>query len=284
MTTPAPARTPSRPAPKLTGGATPQGKKFQVSDGPTEGGKRIVVHGPPSSGKTTLCSLIQKARFIDKDSEGSQGLDVSRVDGVATFDDAIEALQTPALWEGIDTIVLDSATAFQQLATLKVVGTPKPGETPKSIESFGFGKGYRHLFETMLLLLAALDRHIEQGRNVVLVCHSIVGNCPNPMGEDYSQHQLSLLQNNQGQLRTYVEGWAQHILFVNRDVTVKDGKGETKGTRAIQTVWSPWWVAKTRPFRVNGELRNLPTSIDYFDPNKHPNDAAEVWRLLNLNK
>jgi hypothetical protein len=45
----------------------------------------------------------------------------------------------------------------------------------------------------------------------------------------------------------------------------------------------PVWVAKTRPFRVNGELRNLPTSIDYFDPNKHPNDAAEVWRLLNLN-
>ena len=286
MTTPPARTTPSRTAPTAPAAPASSTAKFTTSTGMKSGGKRIVVHGPPSSGKTTLCSLIQRAKFIDRDSDGTAGLDVQRVDGVRTYDDVLEALNTPALWTGTDTIIVDSATAMQELATLKVVGKPAPGETPKSIESFGFGKGYRMVYETMQLLLAALDRHVEQGRNVVLVCHSIAGTTPNPSGEDYLQHQLALQQNNQGQLRTRVEGWAEHILFISRDVAVAEGtnKGKSKGTRAIQTVWSPSWVAKTRPFVVGGESCRLPTEIIYHDPNQYPEDAAEVWRLLGLNK
>lgn len=289
MTT-APARpTPTRPTTpaKPTTPAAPAAKGFTVSNGPQQRGQRVIIHGPSGSGKTTLASLIEKSRFIDRDSDGTKGLHVSRVEGIDTFDDAMNALGTAALWTGIDTVVVDSGTAFQEMATLKVVGLPKPGETPKSIESFGFGKGYRMLYETMLLLFAALDRHIEQGRNVVLVCHSTTGNTPNPSGEDYLQHQLALQQTNQGQLRTRAEGWADHVIFINRDVSVKEGSkkaGATTGSRSLQTVWSPWWVAKTRPFFVSGEKRSLPPEIEYYDPREYPAEAAEVWRLLGFNK
>lgn len=287
MTT-APARpTPTRPTtPAKPTTAAPKTSKYTTSTGYKAGGKRVVVHGPPSSGKTSLCALIDKSKFIDRDSDGTAGLDVSRVDGVQTFDDVLEALNTPDLWKDVDTIVLDSGTAMQELATLKVVGQPKPGETPKSIESFGFGKGYRMVYETMQLLLAALDRHVEQGRNVVLICHSIAGTTPNPSGEDYLQHQLALQQTNQGQLRTRVEGWAEHVFFISRDVSVAEGtnKGKSSGSRTIQTVWSPSYVAKTRSFMLNGEKRSLPPEIEYYDPRVYPVEAAEVWRLLGFNK
>lgn len=283
----APTR-PVRPTPpaKPTTAAAPAAKGFTVSSGPKQKGQRVVIHGPSGSGKTTLASLIERARFIDRDSDGTKGLHVSRIDGIENFDQTITALRTPELWKDIDTIILDSGTAFQELATLAVVGVPKPGEAPKSIESFGFGKGYRMVYEKMLMLLAALDAHVDQGRNVVLICHSITGNTPNPSGEDYLQHQLALQQNNQGQLRTRVEGWADHILFIARDVSVKEGtnKGTSKGSRSIQTVWAPSWVAKTRPFLRGDQECGLPPEIEYYDPRQYPTEAAEVWRLLGFNK
>jgi hypothetical protein len=240
MTTPAPARTPSRPAPKLTGGATPQGQEVP-SERRTHRGRQAHCRSRPAVIGQDDAVLAHPEGALHR--QGQRGLAGPR--------------RFPRRWSrhlrrrdrGVaDARVVGrdrhhrarSATAFQQLATLKVVGTPKPGETPKSIESFGFGKGYRHLFETMLLLLAALDRHIEQGRNVVLVCHSIVGNCPEPDGRGLFAAPALAPPEQSGpapHLRPRVG--RSTFLFVNRDVTVKDGKGETKGTRAIQTVWSP---------------------------------------------
>lgn len=262
--------------------------KFTVSSGPQQRGQRIIIHGPSGSGKTTLAALIEKARFIDRDSDGSKGLRVSRVEGIETFDDAMLAMNTPALWEGINTVVVDSGTAFQQLATLSVIGETKLGEKPKSIEAVGggFGKGFTMVGEKMNLLLANMDRHVEKGRNVVLICHSVTGEVSNPEGDNYLQHQLALMQTKSVHLRTRFEGWADHILFIARDVAVTNGKGSSKGTRAIQTVWSPWWVAKTRTFITADDAteRSLPTDIVYYDPRTDPEGAAEVWRLLGFNK
>lgn len=276
-------RTPPRTPPAST--PTTKGKKFTTSHGPQVKGQRVVIHGPPSAGKTSLAALIKRGKFIDRDSDGTKGMKVSRVEGIASHADAIEALQTEELWADVGTIIVDSASAFQDLAIAQVVGPPGADGKVKSIESFGFGKGYRMVYEEMMKLLAALDRHVDKGRNVVLVCHSTVGNVPNPAGEDFKQNQMDLMENGQGPLRKRVEGWADHILFIARDVAVTDGKGSSKGTRAIQTVWSPWWVAKTRPFITANDAteRSLPTDIVYYDPRTDPEGAAEVWRLLGFN-
>lgn len=292
MTT-APARpTPTRPTTpaKPTTPAAPAAKGFTVSNGPQQRGQRVILYGPEGSGKTTLASLIERSRFIDRDSDGTKGMHVSRVDGIDTFDDVISALSTPALWKDISTVIVDSGTVVQELATLAVVGVPKQGEAPKSLETVGggYGKGYRMVYEKMLLFFAALDRHVEQGRNVVLICHSTTGNIPNPNGPDYLQHQLSLQQTSQGQLRTRAGGWADHVIFINRDVSVKEDTNKanaTTGSRTLETVWSPWWVAKTRVFSVNGEERSLLPQIEYYDPRgEYAAHNTVLWQTLGFNK
>ena len=289
MTTPAPTRpAPSRTPPARSAPSTPatSPKKFTIDSGARQQGQRVIIHGPPGVGKTTLASLIQAVRFIDKDSDGTAGLDVSRVKGIETFDDGLVALGTPELWAGIETIAVDSASVFQELGIQQVVGKPKDGEPARSIETAagGYGKGYRLVYDLMVKLMAALDRHIEQGRNVVLICHTTEGKVPNPAGEDFLQSRIDLIDNKQGPIRGRVEGWADHILFIARDVAVSGGKGSSKGTRAIQTQWSPWWTAKSRALVVNGERVSLPAEVMYPDPKRDPDGAAEIWRLMGFNK
>ena len=291
MTNPTPTRTPPtrttpRPTPTGSPAASSTAKKFTKSSGARQQGQRIIVHGPPGVGKTTLVSLIDNVCFIDKNSDGTAGLDVSRVGGIETFDDAITALGTAELWTGIENIVLDSGSVFQRMAIERVVGKSKDGEAEKSIETVkgGFGKGYRFVYDAMHMLQQACDRHIEQGRNVILICHTTEGKVPNPAGEDFLQSRIDLIDNKQGPIRGRIEGWADHIFFIARDVAVSGGKGQSKGTRAIQTQWSPWWTAKSRSFVAGGEQRSLSSEVMYPDPKKDPEGAAEIWRLMGFNK
>ena len=286
MTTPTrtPPPRPSQPAAPTKPTTAP--KKFAISTGARQQGQRVIVHGPPGVGKTTLASLVQKARFIDKDSDGTAGLDVSRVGGIETFDDAITALGTVELWTGIENIVLDSGSVFQRMAIERVVGKSKDGEAEKSIETVkgGFGKGYRFVYDAMHMLQQACDRHIEQGRNVILICHTTEGKVPNPQGEDFLQSRIDLIDNKQGPIRSLFESWADHIFFIARDVAVSGGKGSSKGTRAIQTQWSPWWTAKSRAIVVGGERVSLPPEVFYPNPKDDQDGAAEIWRLMGFNK
>src|SRR5690606_41783294 len=48
------------------------------------------------------------------------------------------------------------------------------------VEGYGFGKGYTHVYDTFLHLLAELDRHVREGRNVIGIAHECTANVPNP--------------------------------------------------------------------------------------------------------
>ena len=86
----------------------------------------------------------------------------------AAWQDIRDALHADG-WDGIKTIVLDSATRAEELAVAHTLASVphEKGQRVQRIEDYGFGKGYSHVYDTFLTLLGDLDQHTRAGRHVV---------------------------------------------------------------------------------------------------------------------
>lgn len=243
---------------------------------PPPGGDRVVIYGPGGIGKTTLAANYPgRTVFIDLDESLPKLTNLPKVQvvgGVLTFDALRNALQAPG-WEGVDCIVIDTATKAEELAVAWTLANTlmEGGKTSPSVEGYGYGKGYGYVFDTFLPLLADLDRHVRAGRTVVMLCHDCMANYPNPQGEDWQRYEPRLQSPNSGKasIRLRVREWADHVLFIGYDVSVTEkGKGKGSGSRTIWPTELPHCMAKSRAMR---------------DPVGLADNAAEVWAAI-LNK
>ncbi|WP_428937793.1 ATP-binding protein [Fontivita pretiosa] len=228
-----------------------------ISDG---NGHRIVLFGPGGIGKTTLAATAPgPVAFFDLDdslprlkqqlADAPAKLDLRPVSGIRTWQNIRDALHADG-WDGIRTIVIDSATRAEELAvehTLASVPHEK-GQRVQRIEDYGFGKGYSHVYDTFLTLLGDLDQHTRAGLHVILICHDCTASVPNPDGEDWIRYEPRLQSPASGKssIRLRVREWADHVLFVGYDVAVKDGKGSGSGSRTIYPNELPHCMAKSR--------------------------------------
>jgi hypothetical protein len=238
--------------------------KVEFGKIPSAAGHRILLYGPGGIGKTTLAAHAPgKVAFVDLDDSLSslQGNlatagvidNIVPVSGVETWQDLRTALQSDG-WEEIRTIVIDSATKGEELAVAHTLAnTLADGKRVTSVEAFGFGKGYGHVFDTFLPLLGDLDRHSRAGRNVILICHDCTASVPNPAGEDWLRYEPRLQSPTSGKasIRLRVREWADHVLFIGYDVAVtEDGKGRGSGTRTLYPIELPHCMAKSRTTQV----------------------------------
>lgn len=265
--TSAPSRpTAPRPAPKP---ATTAGR-FGVLNGPRQNPpQKILIYGTGGIGKTSLAALAPSPTFIDVDHDGTKFLDVKRITGVFTYQDLLDALNEESLWGDTRTTVIDSMTGVNKLAlayTLANVKTERGAEC-KSIEGYGYGKGYRHLHDTTLKFIAALDRHIERGRNVIIIAHAEVTLKPNPEGEDFKAYSPSIPQKESAPTASFMFGWCDHTFYIGYDTIAKDGKAKGSGSRRIEVREQPAFLAKSRTLR---------------DPVVFTEGSAEIWNQLNL--
>jgi hypothetical protein len=246
-------------------------------------GHRVGLFGPGGVGKTTLAATAPgPVGFIDLDDslpilKPSLGdLDIRRVAGITVWQDIHDALYSDG-WDDIRTIVIDSATKAEELALAHVLATV-PHERGKDvvikrIEDYGFGKGYQHLYETFLPLLADLDRHVRAGRNVVLVMHDCTSAVPNPRGEDWLRWEPRLQHSSSGKasIRLRLREWLDHLLYVGYDLDVKlrtqaeraknTGKGTANGSRMIYPAETAWCMAKSRILADPIELTQFDTTL-----------------------
>lgn len=224
--------------------------KFVVTTGRILGAQKVVIYGPGGIGKSTLASLAPKPIFLDVEDSTKRIDGIARIGGIASWNELREALRSEIL-NDYQTIVIDSVTKAEELAvadTLARVRTEKK-ETATSVESYGFGKGYQHVYETFLHLLVECDRHVRAGRNVVFVAHACTSKVPNPGADDFIRWEPRLQTTKEGKasIRSRVVEWADHVLFIGYDVAVdEDGKGKGAGTRAIYTKETPTQIAKVR--------------------------------------
>jgi hypothetical protein len=263
---------PNGSQPKANGSPTAK-RSFAVRSGISADFQKVVFYGPGGVGKTELCSLVSETGinplFLDIGAS-SRFLDVPRIDDIGTFEELRNALHDDSLWNGYSAVVIDDLTKAEELATDWVVRTiPHSKNKPiKSIEDYGWGEGYTHIYEAFLFLLGDLDAHVRKGRHVICVCHECTANVPNPAGEDWIRFEPRLQSPKSGKasVRHRVKEWCDHLLFVGYDTFVnEDGKGTGSGTRTIYPVEMPTHWAKSR-------------SLD--SPIPYSRGSAELWERL----
>ena len=227
-----------------------------------------VLYGTGGIGKSTLAGLAPNPVFLDIEG-GTHALDVPRVEGIESFSDLRACLQSTA-FDAYKTIILDSATRGQEWSEAHTLATVphEKGNRVTSVEGYGFGKGYQHVYDTFLLLLADMDSQVRRGRNVILICHDCTADVPNPVGDDYIRFEphLQAPKSGKASIRNRVVQWADHVLFVGYDVVGKDGKGRGTGTRTIWTFELPDHIAKSRTVREALPFESI--------------DDSTIWQLI----
>lgn len=241
-----------------------QPKTFTVKDWGGDGeGEKIVLYAQSGMGKTTLASMSPNPVFIGPDDGARKirdprtGAVLKAIHGISTFEDVREALQQHALFDPFSTVVIDTITKLEELSELYIFEHYKTqeGKTPRSLEGYGWGKGYRHALEVMRLILQDADALVRRGKNVIFLAQEQSVSMPNAEGLDYLQAGPKLHHTKQHSTRLEVQEWADHVLridYLETTVTAKDAAA-TRGkitsrdtTRAIYTQAARHFFAKTR--------------------------------------
>lgn len=256
---------PPPPVPAKTAPPVGSDLSFAISSGKTDGPQRIGIYGPGGCGKTSLAASLKqigkKPLFLDVD-DGSREMEVDRI-VLDSWSDLRTALSSIEAWKNYDVVVIDSLTRAEELAVIWTLdNVPNDKKQPvTSIEGYGYGKGYTHIYETFMPILGQLDQHKRAGRDVVLICHDCTANVPNPSGDDFIRYEPRLQSPSSGKssIRHRVKEWLDHLLFIGYDVSVNnEGKAAGRGTRTIYPQEMPTHWAKSRrlsdtvPYELGG--------------------------------
>ncbi len=248
----APIVTPRVSAPTV---AKQPAKTFSVAPwiGSNEG-EKILIYAPSGMGKTTLAAMAPDPVFIGIDDGGRKivnpktGQPVLHVPGVETFGDVRAALQS-SVFDAHQTANIDTTTMLQHWALPHMFATipHEKGSRVTSIEGYGYGKGYRHLFDLMHMVLADCDRLVRNGKNVILICQEAATAETNTAGENYLKSGPNLHHSDKASVRKdYIE-WADHVFRIGwENAAVSDRKITPVSGRCINVKPDATFEAKSR--------------------------------------
>jgi hypothetical protein len=177
--------------------------------------------------------------------------------------------------------VIDSADWAERLLIDNILDEHRK----KSIEDFGFGKGFTHVAEGFGRLLAQCDGLIGMGMHVVFVAHvKVVRTSPPDMTDGYDRWELKMSK----QVAPLLKEWCDALLFCNyetRTTTGTDGRVKAIGgkKRVIHTERSAAFDAKNR----YGLDPIVPMTIDslaaiFAEPAKRPGWRDRVAAATTL--
>lgn len=260
-------------APKARAATAVPAKNFSIKSGEALGdGKGILIHADSGMGKTTLAGLAPGPVFIGLDNGGVGIKNYQRVDGVENYLDTRSALQAD-IYEEYETVVVDTVTLLEEWGEQHVLATiPNDnGEKMSSIVKYGWSNGYKHLYDTMKLILQDCDALIRKGKNVILIAQSTPHNVPNPGGEDFIRQGPRLVSRKNANIEALYCEWADHIFHIGYQFLNVDKKKKATGSggRAIFVHPEPHFRAKSRTLGLDKAV------VSFEDPTDD-----SIWQFL----
>lgn len=216
---------------------------------------RAVVYGTEGVGKSTLAASFPDAVILDTE-DGTNHLDVARIPCAdwATLKATVSQLGVEK--HGFRTVVVDTADWAERALVADVLSK----EGKRSIEDFGFGKGWVIVGERFAELLQGCDRLIGLGINVVFVAHSVVKRTTPPdQADGWDRYELKTSK----QVGSLLREWCDLLLFATYETRLlasKDGRTRATGgkSRVMFAERSAAFDAKNR----FGLPEKIPMSID----------------------
>lgn len=248
---------------------------LNITSGRVLRAQKVVIYGPEGIGKTTLAASFPDPLFIDTEG-GSSHLDVRRIERPAMWTTLIDNIEEVAQTDGIcHTLVIDTADWAEQMAITYICAK----YNQKSIEGFGYGKGYTYIGEEFARFLSACNKVIDSGKHVVITAHAKMRKFeqPDEMGA-YDRWEMKLTR----QTAPLLKEWSDHLFFCNYETTVihtdNGGAKATGGKRVIHTDHHPAWDAKTRsclPPKVDMSFSSIASAFEMRTPLEQIADLSE---------
>lgn len=221
---------------------------MEITRGRISGAKKVLIYGPEGIGKTTFAAQFPDPLFID--TEGStKEQDVARLPVPSSWTILKEEVRYVTQHPDVcRTLVIDTADWAEKMAIQSVLDE----HNKSGIEDFGYGNGYRYVFEKFGELLNLLTEVIERGINVVLTAHATLRKFeqPDELGA-YDRYTMKLIDSPKTSISSAVKEWADMVLFANyKTIIITDSKTKkTKaqgGQRVMYTSHHSCWDAKNR--------------------------------------
>lgn len=208
---------------------------------------KVVLYGPEGIGKSTFASQAPAPLFIDTEG-GTTWLNVNRFPQPESYTMLCQQIDYVSQNPGIcRTLVLDTADWAERKVYEYVCASNKW----TSIESPGYGAGYRYTYEEFGRLLNSLDRVWSRGINIIVTAHAAMRKFeqPDQMGS-YDRWELKLQNSSKCNTAGMLKEWADMVLFANYDTfTVQNTEKKNRaqgGKRVMYTTHHPCWDAKNR--------------------------------------
>jgi hypothetical protein len=234
----------------------------KISTGRKGRAQKVLLYGPEGFGKSTMASRFPNPLFLDIEDSTSQMMGVRRLsrEDLKTLKIFETTLDQIAAKKPCQTLIIDTVDWLEQL----VIDAVLEAVHLKSIEDFGYGKGYTVLKERFLLTLAKLDSILWAGINVVMVAHSIVRKFEPPEGRaPFDHYELKLSKH----VAPLVKEWSDMMLFGNYLLDV-----ETKAKSEAGAKYKAGTVPRERKLYCNATQA-------WSAKNRHGMQDVEPWDI-----